>query len=118
MAKTSPNEFIRQVRAEGGKVVWPTREETVRTAVFVGIMMVLLSVFLNATFPVMTASLFWYACVEIVLKAFLIVSVRTKVPLTIATPRMIAKAVSEARSLRPARPRRATVITGSALPSP
>jgi len=45
MAKVSPGEFIRQVRAEGGKVVWPTREETVRTAVFVGIMMVLLSVF-------------------------------------------------------------------------
>ena len=45
MAKVSPGEFIRQVRAEGGNVVWPTREETVRTAVFVGIMMVLLSVF-------------------------------------------------------------------------
>ena len=45
MAKVSPGEFIRQVRAEGGKVVWPTREETVRTGVFVGIMMVLLSVF-------------------------------------------------------------------------
>ena len=45
MAKVSPGEFIRQVRAEGGKVVWPTREETVRTAVFVGIMMLLLSVF-------------------------------------------------------------------------
>ena len=45
MAKTSPGEFIRQVRAEAGKVVWPTREETVRTAIFVAIMMVLLAVF-------------------------------------------------------------------------
>ena len=45
MAKTSPGEFIRQVRAEGSKVVWPTREETVRTAIFVGIMMVILAVF-------------------------------------------------------------------------
>lgn len=45
MAKTSPGEFIRQVRAEGSKVVWPTREETVRTGIFVGIMMLILSLF-------------------------------------------------------------------------
>ena len=45
MAKTSPGEFIRQVRAEGSKVVWPSREETVRTAIFVAIMMTILAVF-------------------------------------------------------------------------
>ncbi len=45
MAKTSPAEFINQVRAEGRKVVWPSRQETVRTAIFVAIMMVILSVF-------------------------------------------------------------------------
>jgi len=45
MAKTSPGEFIRQVRAEGSKVVWPTREETTRTAIFVAIMMLILAVF-------------------------------------------------------------------------
>ena len=45
MAKTTPGEFIRQVRAEASKVVWPTRQETVRTAIFVGIMLVILSVF-------------------------------------------------------------------------
>jgi preprotein translocase subunit SecE len=45
MAKTSPAEFFNQVRAEARKVVWPSREETVRTAIFVAIMMVLLSVF-------------------------------------------------------------------------
>ncbi|AKM07997.1 preprotein translocase subunit SecE [Pelagerythrobacter marensis] len=45
MAKTNPGEFIRQVRSEGSKVVWPTREETVRTAIFVGIMVVILSLF-------------------------------------------------------------------------
>jgi preprotein translocase subunit SecE len=45
MAKTSPGEFIRQVRAEAAKVVWPTRQETVTTAIFVGIMMVILAVF-------------------------------------------------------------------------
>ncbi|MFA7595302.1 MAG: preprotein translocase subunit SecE [Novosphingobium sp.] len=45
MAKTSPGEFLRQVRAEATKVVWPTRQETVTTAIFVGIMMFILAVF-------------------------------------------------------------------------
>lgn len=44
-SKTSPGEFVRQVRAETSKVVWPTREETIRTAIFVAIMMVILSLF-------------------------------------------------------------------------
>ena len=43
--KTSPAEFLRQVQTEGKKVVWPTREETVRTAIFVFIMMIILSLF-------------------------------------------------------------------------
>jgi preprotein translocase subunit SecE len=45
MAKTSPAEFINQVRAEARKVVWPSREETVRTGIFVAIMMLVLSIF-------------------------------------------------------------------------
>ncbi len=45
MAKTSPGEFIRQVRAETAKVVWPTRKETMTTAVMVLIMTALLAVF-------------------------------------------------------------------------
>ena len=45
MAKTNPMEFARQVRSEAGKVVWPTRQETVRTAIFVAIMMTILAVF-------------------------------------------------------------------------
>ncbi len=43
--KTSVGEFARQVRDEGRKIVWPTREETVRTAIFVFIFMVILSLF-------------------------------------------------------------------------
>jgi len=43
--KTSVSEFVNQVRAETAKIVWPTREETVRTAIFVFIFMVILSVF-------------------------------------------------------------------------
>lgn len=45
MAKTSPGEFIRQVRAETAKVVWPTRRETVTTAVMVIIMTLMLGIF-------------------------------------------------------------------------
>ena len=45
MAKTSPGEFMRQVQAEARTVVWPSRQETVTTAIMVGIMMVLLAVF-------------------------------------------------------------------------
>ncbi len=45
MAKTSPGEFINQVKAEAGKVVWPTWPETYRTAIFVAIMMTILAVF-------------------------------------------------------------------------
>jgi preprotein translocase subunit SecE len=45
VAKTTPGEFIRQVRAETAKVVWPSRRETVTTAVMVVIMTVLLGVF-------------------------------------------------------------------------
>ena len=43
--KPSPAEFLNQVRSEARKIVWPTREETVKTAIFVFIMMLILSVF-------------------------------------------------------------------------
>ena len=49
MAKVSPGEFIRQVRAETAKVVWPTRAETVRTTIMVLIMTGLLAFFFLAT---------------------------------------------------------------------
>ena len=45
VAKVSPGEFIRQVRSEGAKVVWPTAAETRRTAIMVLIMTSLLAVF-------------------------------------------------------------------------
>ena len=43
--KPSIPEFVNQVRSETKKVVWPTRQETIQTAIFVFIMMVLLAVF-------------------------------------------------------------------------
>lgn len=45
MAKTSPGEFLRQVRVEASKIHWPSRQETVTTAIMVGIMMMILAVF-------------------------------------------------------------------------
>lgn len=45
MAKFNPGEFMRQVQAEARKVVWPSRQETVTTAIFVGIMMTILALF-------------------------------------------------------------------------
>lgn len=45
MARTSPIEFLRQVRAETAKIVWPTRRETVMTGVMVMIMTTLLALF-------------------------------------------------------------------------
>ncbi|WP_375289221.1 preprotein translocase subunit SecE [Qipengyuania sp.] len=57
--KTSPAEFIGQVRAEGRKIVWPTREETVKTAIFVFIMMLILSVFFLGIDSIFSAIVGW-----------------------------------------------------------
>lgn len=45
MAKTSPIEFMRQVRQETSKIVWPSRRETIMTGVMVMIMTSLLGIF-------------------------------------------------------------------------
>ena len=45
MAKTTPIEFLRQVKAETDKVVWTTRKETVMTGDMVMIMTTLLALF-------------------------------------------------------------------------
>ena len=45
MAKVSPGEFMRQVRVETSRVHWPTRKETIATAIMVIIMTLLLAVF-------------------------------------------------------------------------
>jgi preprotein translocase subunit SecE len=45
MANNSPGEFIRQVRTEVGKVVWPSRQETVQTAIMVLILTIILAIF-------------------------------------------------------------------------
>ena len=45
MARVNPGEFLRQVRAESAKIVWPTRRETMMTGVMVVIMTSLLALF-------------------------------------------------------------------------
>ena len=45
MAKTSPGEFIRQVRQETSKVTWPSRKELGISVVMVFIMVFIASMF-------------------------------------------------------------------------
>ena len=45
MAKTSPLEFVRQVRQEINKVTWPTRKETIITTILVFVMVFICAVF-------------------------------------------------------------------------
>ena len=45
VAKVNPVDFLRQVKIETGKVVWPTRKETVTTGIMVIIMTTLLGIF-------------------------------------------------------------------------
>lgn len=49
MAKTSPAEFVRQVRQEVSKVTFPTRRETMISAVMVLVMVVIAGVFFLIT---------------------------------------------------------------------
>ena len=59
MAKTNPGEFIRQIRTEAGKVVWPSWPETARTGVFVGIMVLVLSLFFLGIDSLFGATVRW-----------------------------------------------------------
>ncbi len=43
--RTSPAQFVREVRAEMRKVMWPTREETIRYSIIVAIAIVILGAF-------------------------------------------------------------------------
>ena len=45
MAKTSPTQFIKQVRSEAEKIVWPTGRETMQTTLMVILMTTILGLF-------------------------------------------------------------------------
>jgi preprotein translocase subunit SecE len=44
--KTSPIEFIKQVKTEAKKVTWPTRQETTISTIMVFIMVTIVAIFL------------------------------------------------------------------------
>jgi preprotein translocase subunit SecE len=45
MAKSTPFQFLQQVRSEASKVTWPSRKETMITTAMVFVMVVLASIF-------------------------------------------------------------------------
>jgi len=45
MAKTSPAQFVQQVRTEAAKVTWPTRKETMLSTLMVLLMVAFAAVF-------------------------------------------------------------------------
>ena len=45
MAKTTPVEFLRQVRQEVNKVTWTTRKETIISTIMVLIMVIFMALF-------------------------------------------------------------------------
>ena len=59
MAKTSPGEFLRQVRSEASKIYWPSRQETVTTAIFVGILTTVLALFFMGIDSAFGAAVRW-----------------------------------------------------------
>ncbi|MBL8639691.1 MAG: preprotein translocase subunit SecE [Alphaproteobacteria bacterium] len=46
MAKLAPLEFFKQVKSEAKKVTWPTRKETISSAIAVFFMVLIASIFL------------------------------------------------------------------------
>jgi preprotein translocase subunit SecE len=55
MAKTTPLQFLQQVRNETNKVTWPTRRETVITAIMVVIFVTVMAIFFSITDAVLKA---------------------------------------------------------------
>ncbi len=45
MTKTSPAQFVSEVRQEAAKVTWPSRKETILTTIMVCIMAIIASIF-------------------------------------------------------------------------
>jgi preprotein translocase subunit SecE len=56
MAKTTPLEFLRQVRNETNKVTWPTRRETLITALMVVIFTIVMAIFFSIADTLMHAA--------------------------------------------------------------
>lgn len=59
MAKTSPTQFISEVRQETSKVVWPTRKETILTTVMVLILSTIAAIFFFLIDSVLNFGIQW-----------------------------------------------------------
>ncbi len=59
MAKTTPGEFVRQVRQEFSKVSWPTRREATVTTVMVFIMVTVMSLFFLGVDSLLALGIEW-----------------------------------------------------------
>lgn len=46
MAKTSPAEFLKQVKSETKKITWPSRQETTASTIAVFVMVIIAAIFL------------------------------------------------------------------------
>ena len=59
MARTSPLEFMRQVRQEVSKVTWPSRKETIITTILVFLMVFICAVFFLVVDRILSWSVHW-----------------------------------------------------------
>jgi preprotein translocase subunit SecE len=59
MARINPSQFFNQVKSEASKIYWPTRQETITTAIFVAIMMLLLALFFLGIDTVFGSAVRW-----------------------------------------------------------
>ncbi|MCK5574760.1 MAG: preprotein translocase subunit SecE [Sphingomonadales bacterium] len=55
MAKTSPGQFVRQVRQEVSKVSWPSQREATVTSIMVFIMVLVMSLFFLAADKILSS---------------------------------------------------------------
>lgn len=59
MAKTTPAQFIREVRQELSKVSWPGRKETILTTVMVFIVTIIAAIFFLVSDAVLSHVIDW-----------------------------------------------------------
>lgn len=59
MAKTSPGQYIREVKSEVKKVTWPSRQETTVSMIAVFIMVTIVSIFLYVSDQILAFVVRW-----------------------------------------------------------
>jgi preprotein translocase subunit SecE len=59
MAKTSPAQFIQQVRQEAAKVTWPTRKETMLSTLMVLLMVAFAALFFFLVDQILSLAVRW-----------------------------------------------------------